>query len=151
MEIPIYRQWGEIWSTPLEPNINTKLTIMKRFRGKLNANYRSSYACTETAISFFGTNSYSRFQDTLKGWRSPMQIWTRRRCPSDTLCILHWRFISSSSINLSLLTGSVPSTAKNWGQTQFNFNRLNFTLICDEEWSTSSWIEKMELIKFDIC
>lgn len=48
---------------------------------------------------------------TWNGWRRPMHIWTRRRCPSDTLCILHWRSISSSSTSFSLLTGSIPSTA----------------------------------------
>ena len=48
--------------------------------------------------------------NTLKGCKRPMQICTRRRCPSDTLCIRHWRSISRRSINLSLLSGSVPST-----------------------------------------
>ena len=47
---------------------------------------------------------------TLYCWRRPMQIWTRRRCPSDTLCILHSRSISKSSISSSLRTGSTPST-----------------------------------------
>lgn len=49
---------------------------------------------------------------TLKGWRSPMHIWTRRRCPSETLCIRHCRSMSSRSISLSRLVGSTPSTVR---------------------------------------
>ncbi len=42
-----------------------------------------------------------------------MQIWTRRRWPSDTLCIRHCRLMSNRSIKRSLLTTSTPSTENN--------------------------------------
>lgn len=52
------------------------------------------------------------FYFTLKGCRRPKQIWTRRLWPSETLCIRHWRSMSSNSINFSRLIGSTPSTGK---------------------------------------
>ena len=45
---------------------------------------------------------------TSGGLSRPMQIWTRRLWPSETLCMRHSGSISSTCITLSRLAGSTP-------------------------------------------
>lgn len=67
--------------------------------------------CTQASNLGLQNQSFSVYIITLNGCKRPMQICTRRLWPSETLCIRHWRLISRRSINFSLLTGSIPSTA----------------------------------------
>lgn len=103
------------WAKRVSQLVNLSSTTILSWESLDNHTVNRAYTSTKYKTDYIDWWTYN-MKITLKGWRRPKQIWTRRRWPSETLCIRHCKSISSNSINFSRLIGSAPSTGPQEGK-----------------------------------